>query len=291
VDEVFHVQSWWQVIFNPSFPYRFLHMLVACLLTAAFLVLGISAWRIRRLVDSPATWQVFRMALVMAAVLSPLQVFIGDFHGLNTLEHQPAKIAAIEAVWETEAGAPFTLFGFPDEESRTTRFALQIPFAASLVLTHDKNGVIQGLNEFEGEHPPVAPVFWAFRIMVGMGFLMIAVSWWLGWRYLLRQKRPTDFMLTVASWMTFSGWVALLAGWYVTEIGRQPWIIYGLLRTSDVVANHSAGVMLGTFLTYVILYLVILVAYISTLRYLSTKPAASLAAQSVLQPPPQANGN
>ena len=281
-DGVLYVDSWFEVIFNPSFPYRLAHMMVASLLTAAFVVMGISAWRIRDKVDGPATWQVFRTGLVMAFVLSPLQVFIGDLHGLNTLEHQPAKIAAMEAVWETEQGAAFTLIGLPDEEARTTHLAVKIPYAASLVLTHELDGEVRGLNEFEGEHPPVAMVFWSFRVMVAIGLLMIAVSWWIGWQYLWRKRKPTPLMLKAAAWMTFSGWIGVLAGWYVTEIGRQPWIVYGVLSVEDVVADHSGGMMLGTFITYTLLYIVILVAYIATLRYLATKPAASLVVSNQL---------
>jgi cytochrome d ubiquinol oxidase subunit I len=277
-DGVFFVDSWFAIIFNPSFPYRLAHMLIASMLTAAFLVMGISAWRMKQKVDGPATAKVFKSVVVIAAILAPLQVFVGDLHGLNTMEHQPAKIAAIEGIWHTEKNVPFTLFGFPDEETRTTKFALQIPYAASLVLTHTLDGEIRGLNEFEGEHPPVAIVFWSFRIMVAIGMLMILVSWWAVWQLFKRKQKPGRWLLTASSWMTFSGWVAVLAGWYVTEIGRQPWIVQGLLKAEDVVADHSAGIMLGSFTGYMALYLFVLISYIATLRYLSTKPAASLIA-------------
>jgi cytochrome d ubiquinol oxidase subunit I len=277
-DGVFFVDSWFEIIFNPSFPYRLAHMLIASMLTAAFLVMGISAWRMKQKVDGPATAKVFKSVVVIAAILAPLQVFVGDLHGLNTMEHQPAKIAAIEGIWHTEKNVPFTLFGFPDEETRTTKFALQIPYAASLVLTHTLDGEIRGLNEFEGEHPPVAIVFWSFRIMVAIGMLMILVSWWAVWQLFKRKQKPGRWLLTASSWMTFSGWVAVLAGWYVTEIGRQPWIVQGLLKAEDVVADHSAGIMLGSFTGYMALYLFVLISYIATLRYLSTKPAASLIA-------------
>ena len=275
-DGVFHVDSWMAVIFNPSFPYRLTHMVIASLLTAAFLVMGVSAWRMRDRVDGPATMQVFRTGLVMAIVLAPLQILVGDLHGLNTLEHQPAKIAAMEGVWETDTAVPFTLFGFPDEESRTTRWAIKIPYAASLVLTHHADGEVRGLNEFEGEHPPVGPVFWSFRVMVAVGMAMLVSAWWAGWKLLYRRQAPTDFLLRVFSWMTFSGWVAVLAGWYVTEIGRQPWIVSGLLRTEAVVADHGSGMMLSTLTGYLLLYAGVLFCYIATLRYMATKPAASL---------------
>jgi cytochrome d ubiquinol oxidase subunit I len=271
----FFVDSWWAVIFNPSFPLRFWHMLIASLLTSAFLVAGVSAWRALKQVDSPASWKVLKTGVVLAAVLAPLQIVVGDLHGLNTHAHQPAKIAAMEAVWETERGVPLVLFALPDEERRVNRWAVEIPFAASLILTHRADGELRGLNEFEGAHPPVAVVFWSFRIMVGMGLLMLAVAWWASWS--LRQNRqPGKILLRVLSWMTFSGWVAVLAGWYVTEIGRQPWMVAGLLRVGDLVADHGAGTMLGTLAGYLALYVFLLVAYIGAIRHLSTRPAQSL---------------
>jgi cytochrome d ubiquinol oxidase subunit I len=274
-NEVFFVESWITVIFNPSFLYRLAHMVTACLLTSAFFVTGISAWRMLKGVDGPATFQVIRAGILIAAILTPLQIFIGDQHGLNTLEHQPAKIAAIEAVWETERGAALTLVGFPDEEARTTHAAIKVPYLGSLILTHDIDGEIRGLNEFEGEHPPVAVLFWSFRVMVGIGMLMLVVSWWSLFK-ISRTGSFSRFHLQVLAAMTFSGWVAVLAGWFVTEIGRQPWIVYNLIRTSEVVAEHGAGMLLGTLLTYLTLYLFLMVSYIGALRYLSSKPAASL---------------
>ncbi|MCP5144933.1 MAG: cytochrome ubiquinol oxidase subunit I [Gammaproteobacteria bacterium] len=275
-DGVLYVADWWAVIFNPSFPYRFAHMLTASLLTTAFLITGVSAWRMRKGVDGPATWDVFKTGLAMAAILAPLQILLGDAHGLNTLEHQPAKIAAIEGVWHTERGAALTLFGIPDESAGRMRLAITVPRVASLILTHDLDGEIKGLNEFPDAHPPVAMVFWSFRVMVGIGTLMLAVSWWMSWQVWLRRKKPDQRMLTVASAMTFSGWVAVLAGWYVTEIGRQPWIVSGVLPIREVVANHSGTAMLSTLLLYLAMYVFILIAYIQALRYLASKPAGSL---------------
>lgn len=177
-----------------------------------------------------------------------------------------------------QRGAPLVLFGFPDEERQETRWAIEIPNLASLILTHEAEGEIKGLNEFEGQHPPVAPVFWAFRIMVGMGTLMVLVAWWAGWG--LRGGRTLGARpLAALSWMTFSGWIAVLAGWYVTEIGRQPWIVQGLLQTADVVADHSTATLSGTLLGYLLLYVFLLASYIGALRYLSTKPARSLELQ------------
>lgn len=274
-DGVIFAESWREIIFNPSFPYRLVHMFIASLLTSAFLVAGVSAWRARKQVDGPATWQVIKTGVVLAAVLTPLQIFVGDLHGLNTLEHQPAKIAAMEGIWHTEKGAELTLFGFPDEEQQKTHFKIAVPKLASLILTHEMDGEIKGLNEFAGEHPPVAIVFWSFRIMVGIGMLMLLVSWW-GLFSFMRKKENNEYLLRALSWMTFSGWVAVLAGWYVTEIGRQPWIVHGVLSTKDVVAQHSGGMVFGTLVAYLALYVFLFVAYILTLRHLSSKPARSL---------------
>jgi cytochrome d ubiquinol oxidase subunit I len=282
VDGKFEIVSWLQIIFNPSFPYRFAHMVNASLLTCAFLIAGLSAGRMLRRVDGPATLLVLKTGVALAAVLAPLQVLIGDLHGLNTLEHQPAKVAAIEGVWETHRGVPFTIVGFPDEEERVTRLAVEIPNGASLVLTHDPQGEVVGLDAFEGAHPPVAIVFWSFRVMLGIGFAMIGVSWWAAWS--LRRAPPlTRGVQRALSLMTFSGWVATLAGWYVAEVGRQPWLVYGLMRSAEAVAPHPAGTVAGTLIAYAVLYAFLLTAYIATLRYMATKPAASL---KLLQPIP-----
>jgi cytochrome d ubiquinol oxidase subunit I len=275
IDGEFFAVDWWRVIFNPSFPYRFTHTLIASLLTTGFLIAGVSAWRMIHKVDGPATRLVIKTGVAIAAVFAPLQIFVGDLHGLNTLEHQPAKIAAIEGVWETHSDVAFTLFGFPDEAQGRTRLAIEIPYAASFILTHDPHGEVQGLNEFADAHPPVAPVFWAFRVMVGVGVLMLVASWWAA-ASLFRGRTPGPAVLRILSWMTFAGWVATLAGWYVTEIGRQPWIVYGELAVADVVAPHTQGTMRGSLLAYALLYGFLLFSYIATLRYLATKPAASL---------------
>jgi cytochrome d ubiquinol oxidase subunit I len=263
------------VIFNPSFPYRLAHMTTASLLTAAFLIAGVSAGRMIRRVDGPATALVLKTGVYLAAVLAPLQVLIGDMHGLNTLEHQPAKIAALEAVWETGRGVPFTVLGWPDEESGETRFALEIPRFGSLLLTHDPDGEVRGLDEFAGTHPPVAVIFLSFRIMVGIGLLMIAVSWSAAWA-LRRGDVPGPLVLRALSIMTFAGWVAMLAGWITTEVGRQPWIVYEALTVAEVVAPHPAAKVGGTLIAYAVLYAFLLTSYILTLRYMGTKPAKSL---------------
>src|SRR5437868_11205766 len=176
VDGVLVAESWWRVIFNPSFPFRLTHMLLASGITSAFVVAGLSAWRLLAAPTDAAALKTLRFGARLAAVLVPLQVWVGDEHGLNTLEHQPAKIAALEAIWHTERGAALTLFGIPNEEEKRTDYAIMLPKGASLILAHDANAELKGLAEFE-EHPPVAPVFFAFRIMVGMGVLMLALSW------------------------------------------------------------------------------------------------------------------
>lgn len=273
--DVMIVDSWLDVIFNPSFPYRFAHMMVASLITAAFFVAGVSARRALSKVDGPATHKVLKVAVFAAAILTPTQIILGDFHGLNTLQHQPAKVAAMEGVWDTQNGAALTLFGFPDEAARTTHYALKIPKLASLILTHDLDGEVQGLNDFIGEHPPVAPVFWAFRVMVGVGMLMLLVSLACAWQY-WRKKELNKLSLRVLYAMTFSGWVAVLAGWYVTEIGRQPWMVFGLITTKEVVADHGSGTLLTTLLAYFAMYAFLLVSYIRTVFHLASKPAKSL---------------
>lgn len=271
----FFADSWTEIIFSPSFPYRLAHTMLASVLTSAFLVAGVSAWRVRRGVDGPATWKVLKTGVMIAAAVIPLQILVGDLHGLNTLEHQPAKIAAMEGIWDTERGAAFTVLGWPDESARETRFAIKIPYAASLILTHELDGEVAGLNAFAGEHPPVAPVFWSFRVMLGVGVLMLLVSWSAAIAY-LRGRKPGGRLLRALSLMTFSGWAASLAGWYVTEIGRQPWLIDGLIRSADVVASHASATLSGTLFGYIALYIFLLISYIQALRYLATKPARSL---------------
>ncbi|WP_428414775.1 cytochrome ubiquinol oxidase subunit I [Methylibium sp.] len=282
IDGVFHVKSWAEVLFNPSFPYRFAHMLLASGLTCAFLMAGLSAWQLLRGQAERSAPKVMRIGLTVAALLIPVQIFVGDLHGLNTLKHQPQKIAAMEGVWETEKGAPLLLFAVPDDKARTNHFEIAIPKMASLILTHDADGEIKGLNDFPDAHPPAAPLFFAFRVMVGMGVLMLLVSWvgwWLGRRAGWAPQRLSRGLLWVLAGMTFSGWIATVAGWYVTEIGRQPFIVYGLLRTADVASTTVPSSMIALSLAmYVTLYLALIVAYVSVLKYMAEKP------EDVIQP-------
>lgn len=267
--------DWIDIIFNPSMPYRLTHMLIASGLTAAFLIIGVSAYRILKKDHKPAPRLALKTGIVAAAMLIPLQIFVGDMHGLNTLKHQPAKIAAMEAIWHTEKGAPLVLFALPDEATKSNKYSVEIPYGASLILTHHHDGEIKGLNEFEGAHPPVTPLFFGFRIMVGIGMLMLLVSWCGCWQlYLIHKGRLQDFsplLLKVFVGMTFSGWIAVLAGWYVTEIGRQPWLVSGVLKTADAVTSTPAT-NVGTSLTiYLSLYAVLLFAYIRTLFVMAYK--------------------
>jgi cytochrome bd ubiquinol oxidase subunit I len=280
VDGEFHVDSWIAVIFNPSFPYRFTHMLLASALTCAFLLAGLSSWQILKGAARRSAPKVLRVGLTVAALLVPLQIFVGDLHGLNTLKHQPQKIAAIEGIWHTERGAPLLLFAWPDEAERRNRLAIGIPGLASWVLTHEADGEIRGLNEFPDAHPPVAPLFFAFRLMVGVGLLMLATSWVGWWLYRRRgwqAERLPRALLWVLSGMTFAGWVATVAGWYVTEIGRQPFIVHGLLRTADVASNVPAPLIALTLTLYVIVYAVLIVAYVGVLKYMAEKTEQVLA--------------
>jgi cytochrome d ubiquinol oxidase subunit I len=259
--------SWLAVIFNPSFPYRFAHMLLASGITAAFLVAGLSAWRLLKAPQDPGARDTVRFGVHVAAVLVPLQIFVGDLHGLNTLEHQPQKIAALEAIWHTERGVGLTLFGLPNEKQGRTDFAVVLPKAGSLILAHDADAQLKGLDAF-AEHPPVAPTFFAFRVMVGVGVLMLVVSWLA--TYVLRKKTPVPRnLLWLLAAFTFSGWVAVDAGWLVTEIGRQPWLVTGILKTAEA-AGPASGAQLGASLTaYAITYAALLASFIVVITHMA----------------------
>ncbi|MEL6977696.1 MAG: cytochrome ubiquinol oxidase subunit I [Pseudomonadota bacterium] len=278
IDGVVTPTDWLAIIFNPSMPYRLTHMLLASGLTVAFLIAGISAlrwlWGDRR----EGVMKPLRFGVILGAVLIPAQIVAGDMHGLNTFEHQPAKVAAMEGAWETKSHAPLVLFGWPDDESRENHFEIAIPSLASIILTHSAEGVVPGLNDFvtaEGEvlHPPVTPVFFAFRIMIGVGVLMLAVSWAVGWR-IWSQGGPGLWGARALVAMTFSGWVATVAGWYVTEIGRQPWLVTGVLQTHEAVAPHAAPVVAVSLTAYLAIYVFLLAAYIGAILHLARKATA-----------------
>jgi cytochrome bd ubiquinol oxidase subunit I len=270
IDGQAHVTSWFEVIFNPSFPYRLTHMLLASGLTVSFLLAGISAFRWLKNDRGADVMASLKTGMYVAALLIPVQILVGDMHGVNTLEHQPAKIAAMEGIWKTGQGVPAVLFALPDAATQSNRFEIAIPKLASLYLTHNWNGEVKGIDAFGDKHPPVAPVFFAFRIMVGVGLLMLAVSWFCAWT--LRRKgdiRPWLARVLVA--MTFAGWVALIAGWYTTEIGRQPWLVQGVLTAAQAASTVPAANIALTLVLYLSLYAVLLVAYVSVLFYLAKK--------------------
>jgi cytochrome d ubiquinol oxidase subunit I len=251
--------DWWAVVFNPSFPYRLAHMTIAAFIVAAFIVAACAAWHLLRGRRDAAVKKSFSMALWMLALLAPVQILVGDAHGLNTREHQPAKIAAIEGLWETEhGGTALNLFGWPDMQAERTRYAVAVPHLGSLILTHSWDGEIRGLKEFPPQDRPYSPiVFWSFRLMAGLGMLMLLLAV-LG--LLLRRGQR----LYEARWfqrfvlcMGPSGLLALLAGWITTEVGRQPWVVYGVLRTADAVAPLDARQVGSSLLVFVIVYFLV----------------------------------
>jgi cytochrome d ubiquinol oxidase subunit I len=258
-------------------------VLLASTLTVAFLMAGLAAWQQLRDTSDAATPKVLRSGLTLAALAIPVQIFVGDLHGLNTLEHQPQKIAAMEGIWKTERGAPLLLFAWPDAATQSNRYAIEVPKGASLILRHDPNAELKGIDAFPDAHPPVAPLFFAFRAMVGVGVLMLATSWtgwWLMRRRAWMPERAPRALLWVLTAMTFSGWIATVAGWYVTEIGRQPFVVFGLLRTAEVASQVPAPMIALTLTIYVTLYAGLIVAYVAVLRYLAEHPA-----QAEAEPP------
>jgi cytochrome d ubiquinol oxidase subunit I len=271
IDGVAHATDWMAILFNPSMPWRLVHVLLASGLTVAFLVAGLSAWRMLRGDRRPDARAALLTGMRLAAVLIPLQIVVGDYHGLNTLEHQPAKVAAMEGVWETDRNVPLLLFAWPDEEQRRNRFEVGIPGGASLILRHDVQGEIQGLNDFPDAHPPVKPVFFGFRVMVGVGLLMLASSWLGVWLTRGGREPPRRWLRFMVA-MTFSGWVATLAGWYVTEVGRQPWLVQGVLPTAAAATQRDIPIVTSLTL-YLLLYVALIVAYVSVLFYMAGKGA------------------
>ena len=265
-----HVTSWFEVIFNPSFPYRMTHMLLASGLTASFLLAGISAYRWLKNDRAKDVMAALRTGVTVAAFLIPVQIFVGDLHGLNTLKHQPAKLAAMEGIWETQAGVPAVLFAIPDQATQSNKYEIAIPKLASFYLTHDWNGEVKGIKEFGDKHPPVGPVFWAFRIMVGVGLLMLAVSWFASYELKFKNTLSKRTAMVLVA-MTFAGWVALVSGWYVTEIGRQPWLVHGVLTTAQAASQVPAGNIALSLALYLTLYAALLSAYVSVVFYLAKK--------------------
>jgi cytochrome d ubiquinol oxidase subunit I len=271
--------DWLKVIFNPSFPYRLVHMTIAAYLATALFVGASGAWHLLKGNATPAVRTMFSMALWMVLLVAPIQIGVGDAHGLNTLEHQPAKIAAMEGHWRNEpgAGVPLILFGLPDMEQETTKYAIEIPRLGSLILTHSLDGQFKGLSEFPpADRPNATIVFWSFRVMVGLGFLMLLLGVWGLWLRrggaLFRAPLFQKFALLMGP----SGILAILAGWFTTEIGRQPWVVYGVMRTEDAVSNHSALALSATLIGFVVMYFAVFGTGVSyMLRLVAKGPAAS----------------
>ena len=270
--------DWFKIIFNPSFPYRLVHRSIASFLSTALFVGASAAWHLLRGRDTPQVRTMLSMAMWMLLVVAPIQALVGDMHGINTLKHQPAKIAALEGHWQNEGDDPLPLLlvGFPSMKDEETKFAVGIPRVGSWILTHTWGGQIKGLKEFpKGDRPNSLIVFWSFRVMVGLGLLMIALglwSAWLRWKGRLYVARP---FLRLAMCMGPAGLVAVLAGWITTEVGRQPWVVYGVLRTADAVSPHGAGSVGLTLALFVVAYLFVFgvgIAYV--LRLVRKGPQA-----------------
>ncbi|QQR69900.1 MAG: cytochrome ubiquinol oxidase subunit I [Alphaproteobacteria bacterium] len=263
IDGKFHVSNWLEAIFNPSFPYRFAHMVLAAYMTAAFMVLGVHAWYMLRGEHPDFARKGLALALLMAAITAPLQAVIGDVHGQNSFAHQPMKVAAIEGRWETMAGAPLLLFALPNQKEARNEAEIGIPKLASLILTHDADGVVPGLDQVEAkDRPPVAIVFFAFRLMVGCGTALLVLAGWgvyLAWRRKLYDNR---LFLRAAIAAVPLGFIATISGWTVAEVGRQPWTVYKLMRTSDSVSHVTAGEVSFSLALFVLVYGCLLMALV-----------------------------
>ncbi|MDR7156951.1 cytochrome d ubiquinol oxidase subunit I [Sphingobium xenophagum] len=266
--------SWMAIIFNPSFPYRLVHTVLAAYLTTAFAVGGVGAWHLLKDRTNPGARTMFSMAMWMAAIVAPIQIFAGDMHGLNTLEHQPVKVMAMEGHYDSHPdGAPLILFGIPDSANKRVDYALSIPKASSLILKHDRNAPMKGLDTVpEADQPPVGIVFWAFRVMVGIGFAMLGLGLWsliARWRGKLHDW---PWLHRAALVLGPSGFVAVLAGWIVTEVGRQPFTVYGLLRTAQSASPLDAPAVAASLLAFVIVYFSVFGMGIWYLLHLMKKP-------------------
>lgn len=277
---VFQPESWWAIIFNPSFPYRLAHMVLAAFLTTCFVIGGVGAWYLRRGVHLDAAKKMLRLAVVFAAIAVPLQILAGDLHGLNVGKHQPIKLAAMEAHWRDEPGergVPLVLFAVPNESAERNDYEVKVPMLGSIILTHSMTGTIQPLASVPAhERPPVKPVFYAFRVMVGLGTLMLLLTLASLWQWRRGRLFDSPWVLRGWTWMLPSGFACILAGWYVVEIGRQPWVVYGVLRTADAVTPTLAtGAVWASLLTFAAVYAIVFGAGIwYLLRLVRTGPAA-----------------
>ncbi|PHZ86609.1 cytochrome ubiquinol oxidase subunit I [Paremcibacter congregatus] len=282
----FIVEDWWAVIFNPSFPYRLVHMVLAAYLTTAFVVGGVGAWHLLRDRTNKPARIMFSMALWMAACVAPLQVVAGDLHGLNTLEYQPRKIAAIEGLYDTTDGAPLVLFGLPNDDKERTDYAIELPNMASLILTHDWTGKVLGLKEWAREdRPPALIVFWSFRIMVIIGILMVGLGLWSLYARLNGTLFHNRLLQKSAVLLAPSGFIAVLSGWVVTEVGRQPYTVYGLLRTSESLSPVEAPAVAGSLAIFAVVYFIVFGAGVFyTLRLMAVTPVAETEGPPTRQP-------
>lgn len=284
-------EDWMAIIFNPSFPYRFVHMVLAAYLTTAFVVGGVAAWHLLRDNRSPAARKMFSMAMWMAVIVAPLQIAAGDIHGLNTLEHQPAKIAAMEGDYESEKGSPLILFGIPDDQDEVTRYQISIPKLSAIILTHSLDGEVKGLKSFpKDQRPPAQIIFYTFRLMVGIGFAMLAVGLWSSLRRWQGGALYQDRWLhRVALLMTPSGFVAVLAGWITTEVGRQPYTVYGLLTTAQSISPVAAPAVGASLMAFIIVYFFVYAAGIFYLLRLA-KTTPDFASPDMINAPMMAAG-
>ena len=287
-DGVFYPVNWWHIVFNPSFPYRVIHMLLAAFLTTSVFIAGVSAWFLLRKQNVPFARRSFVFALIAAAILAPIQIEAGDQSGLVADKYQPIKVAAIEGRWQSMAGAPLVLFAWPNEKTHHNDFALEIPHGSSLIVKHSLQGVVTGLESVPPKDwPVVALVFWVFRIMVGLGLLMLALGWigaWLLWRH--RGRDLPRWFLRWCLWMTPAGFLATVAGWWTAETGRQPWIVYGLMRTADAWSPLEPQRVLYSFLAFIGIYAVVMWAYLYYLLKVIRKGPAETAPHPELEHAP-----
>ncbi|ABA80829.1 cytochrome ubiquinol oxidase subunit I [Rhodobacter sphaeroides] len=249
-------EDWWAIIFNPSFPYRLVHMVLAAYLTTALVVAGTAGYHLLRDRTNPATRRMFSMATGMILVVAPIQILAGDMHGLNTLEHQPVKVMAMEGHFESHPeGAPLILFGLPDQEAQEMRWSVEIPKLSSLILKHSLNAPLDGLDGVpRDEQPPVAIVFWSFRVMVTLGMLMLGLGLWSLWARFRGRLYDWKALHRAALAMGPAGFVAVLAGWITTEVGRQPWTVYGHLRTADSLSPLDASAVGTSLVAFIVVY-------------------------------------
>ncbi|WP_413190894.1 cytochrome ubiquinol oxidase subunit I [Psychrobacter sp. AT9] len=260
-DGLLYPTDWLKIIFNPSFPYRYAHMMTAAFLSTAFVIGGVGAYYLqsKKHTDHRRHGRIMLgMAMIMAIFVAPLQVVLGDMHGLNTLEHQPAKVAAMEGLWENERGAPLVLFAIPDQKAQKNHYEVKIPYVSGLILTHSLDGEVKGLKNWAPEDQPYVPiVFWSFRVMVGIGSLMVLVGLFSLYKYIKKQQFNPDSKWFHRAWMMMTplGFIALLAGWFVTETGRQPWTVYGVIRTAESMSPLAAQQVATTLIGFIVLYI------------------------------------